>query len=310
MKLGSVQKFFIAACVFCATKSSLYAHPKLAIRAVSTYLGSQGMIYIPTSWEPLIQPGSLIVVQWHRKLGVWRLDGSLPYMVAEDRPVAPVSGKIASGLSQAFQNRSIDVNAVLGGLSPSLALSQATTVDYPQTEFENQTFDAVGLKNLIAKSAITRDSLHDITAQENGATLFRYGYQAFIVTQVFAASNIDIKTTSNTALTLRTTSTTDAAVCSTTTDSTVDKSKVQADATTGTLKTPDKLQSASAKTLPVPPVTLTLCNKGGGVYKLSRTPAVPLGMTVAAIGFDGNTPRIVPTNGNDLRQAINGLFVK
>ncbi len=66
--------------------------------------------------------------------------------------------------------------------------------------------------------------------------------------------------------------------------------------------------TAASKALPVPPVTLTLCDQGGGNYKLSGKPAVPLGMTVAEINYYSSQPTVEAATMRDVIKIMRPLF--
>lgn len=175
---------------------------------VGRYFKAQGMIALPTSWQPYIGPGSAIYVDWQPVvpgkgwLG-YRFRGKSLDNAPTDLPVSPENQTATALAKQHLSGTSLDISLSLGKFSPELRIGRGSRIDYPQTTFSVKGWGPDAHKvNAALRAATLSGNFTDGTydAVVNGQRLFKGYGQGYLVTSVFTVEDLVVTVTNTTQL--------------------------------------------------------------------------------------------------------------
>lgn len=176
---------------------------------LAKYLVAQDMYRVPTSWQTILTPGSIIIVNWHAKSGNpahplgWKYVGKAMYATRRDVPDEAVAKPTVAGGVNDLKRQGVNLGVLLGGLSPDAAIQQMSQVTSQQVEFVSLNHDQGWAEDALAASPLTVARLQQFTSVVDGNRGFRDGNQAYMVLGSFAASEVHLTAVGSTELTLK-----------------------------------------------------------------------------------------------------------
>ncbi len=133
------KKPFLISAITLTCSFSFVAQAQIEDTPLGRFMQSQGMVAIPTAWQPYVSPGSFIFVGWdnhiipqrrmeligHRTL---QLTGKVVNFPEQDVPLATTGAATAPGEQQLKQG-GLDISAVLGKFSPEVQVGKGSRID-------------------------------------------------------------------------------------------------------------------------------------------------------------------------------------